>query len=67
MIVDIRQVIGAMFTLIGGILALYGAFGSAGSAGELAIDVEWGAVMVAFGAALLYLTRRSRRQARTGA
>ena len=58
--VDIRVPIGCLFTVIGALLMLQGYFGAmplqAAVAG-LNINIAWGAVLVAFGAAMLLLRR----------
>ncbi len=55
---DIRKPIGWLFSLIGVLLILQGLLGSASLQGAflgLNIDIAWGLVMAAFGAAMLLL------------
>lgn len=60
---DIRIPIGAMFAVIGSLLAVYG-LATAGSVRtyeqslSININLWWGAVMLVFGLALLYFGRR---------
>ncbi len=56
--VDIRLPIGWLFSLIGALLILQGWLGAASLQAAflgLNIDVAWGLVMAAFGAAMLFL------------
>ena len=59
---DVRTPAGVMFLILGGLLVLYGALGDPSvyqrSLG-VNINVYWGAVMIAFGAALLIWRRLS--------
>lgn len=60
---DIRVPIGAMFTILGGLLVLYGLLGDdAAYARSLGynINLAWGAVVLAFGLGMLYYGRRGR-------
>ena len=55
---DIRIPIGCLFSLIGALLILQGLLGAGSLQGAflgLNIDVAWGLVMAAFGAAMLFL------------
>jgi hypothetical protein len=57
---DIRTPIGWLFTLIGALLILQGSFGSTTLQAVVAglnIDIVWGGVLAAFGAAMLLLRR----------
>lgn len=59
---DIRLPIGALFCLIGLILVIYGALSdSAIYIRSLGININlwWGAVLLVFGAAMLYLSRNA--------
>jgi len=64
---DLRIPIGSIFTLIGMILAAFGAATNgkevlyAGSLGMNA-NLDWGPVLLAFGLAMLFLARRSHKQ-----
>jgi hypothetical protein len=61
---DIRLPIGALFTLIGLLLAGYGAatLGRPGmSPTGIPIDLVWGAILLLFGVAMLALGRRAGR------
>jgi hypothetical protein len=56
--VDIRLPIGWLFSLIGALLILQGWLGGASLQAAflgLNIDIAWGLVMAAFGAAMLFL------------
>ena len=55
---DIRAPIGGLFTLLGGMLAGYGLFGSGSSTG-MNVNLWWGLVMLVFGIVLLLLARRA--------
>jgi LPXTG-motif cell wall-anchored protein len=61
---DIRLPIGALFTIVGALLAVYGALTGAstatGSRG-LQVNAWWGAALLLFGVAMLWLARRRRR------
>jgi len=63
---DLRLPIGALFTLYGALLALYGAFGDkAQYARSLGLNVNliWGLVLLAFGLSMLIARARgSKRQ-----
>jgi hypothetical protein len=57
---DIRTPIGWLFTLIGALLILQGSFGAApmqAAVAGLNIDIAWGGVLAAFGAAMFLLRR----------
>jgi len=57
---DIRTPIGWLFALIGVLLILQGTFGAApvrAVVSGLNINIAWGAVLAAFGAAMLLLRR----------
>jgi len=60
--IDIRLPIGILFTVIGVLLLLYGAFADPAlfdrSLG-INIDCWWGGVLCLFGAVMLFLSRRS--------
>jgi hypothetical protein len=60
---DIRVPIGLLFSLIGSLLLLYGLWSeiSSGSITHLNLDTAWGAVLLIFGASMLWLARRHRR------
>jgi hypothetical protein len=61
--IDIRIPIGAMFALLGGILAVFGAVaGKEIYAKSLGVNINlwWGLVMLAFGIVMLMLGRRAR-------
>jgi hypothetical protein len=64
---DIRLPMGAFFTLIGGILAVYGLFAERAiyerSLG-FNVNLVWGLVVLVFGVWLLYLSRRGTAAAR---
>ena len=58
---DIRLPMGALFTVIGLLLVLYGLFAqSATTTLSANIDLWWGLIMFIFGALLLALARASR-------
>ena len=64
---DIRIPLGALFTLLGVVLTLFGLASSpARYRSSLGIDINlwWGLVLIAFGAAMLALAWRSRRDPR---
>jgi hypothetical protein len=62
---DIRIPIGAMFSILGALLALFGVYGAITKSEiyqkSLGINVNlwWGLVMLAFGALMFWLGRRS--------
>ena len=56
---DLRYPIGALLTLYGAILVLQGAIVGTTVVG-LNVNLDWGAIMIVFGLALLYLARRRR-------
>jgi hypothetical protein len=60
--IDIRVPLGAMFTMLGLLLAAFGAFGNKAIYEQtLGIDVnfDWGIVLLVFGVLMLYLGLRS--------
>lgn len=63
---DIRIPIGALFLIIGAMLAGLGLFGAprtlAGEALDVNIDLIWGAALAAFGVAMLALAASARRR-----
>ena len=64
---DIRLPIGLMFTLLGGLLALFGLIGDKSSLqSSLGINVNlwWGLVMLVFGVVMFLLGRRGTSTAR---
>jgi hypothetical protein len=64
---DIRTPIGLLFLLLGALLSGYGLLSDpAVYARSLGINVNlwWGMVLLAFGAAMLYLGRQGRRNGR---
>jgi hypothetical protein len=58
---DIRAPIGGLFSVLGLMLAAYGALASAANSSRegVNIDLWWGLVMLIFGVALLLLARRA--------
>ena len=60
---DIRWPLGALFTLLGALLAGYGMAAAPGSARSLGINVDlwWGLVLVIFGIVTLLSAAHSRR------
>jgi len=67
--IDIRVPIGLMFSVIGLLLVCYGAV-SEPSLYERSLGINinlwWGGVLMVFGAAMLFLSRRSLRALRRG-
>lgn len=62
---DLRLPIGALFTLYGVLLALYGAFGDKGQyARSLGLNVNliWGLVLLAFGLSMLIARATGRKR-----
>ncbi|MDA8349097.1 MAG: hypothetical protein M0038_09915 [Pseudomonadota bacterium] len=60
---DIRIPVGALFSLLGLLLAGYGLYGGAALAQRslgINIDLGWGVVMTVFGATMLLLAWRAR-------
>ena len=58
---DLRKPIGLLFTLYGVILLLYGWLGHRAPearSNQLGLDLVWGAILLLFGAGLLWLVRR---------
>jgi len=61
---DLRTPLGALFGMVGALLAAYGAatLGQPGTAPTgIPIDLVWGLVLLGFGRAMLALARRARR------
>ena len=58
---DIRLPIGLLFTVLGILLVVEGLVGG------YRVDLEWGAVMILFGSAMLALAGRAAAQRRRGA
>ncbi len=60
---DVRWPLGALFTLLGALLAGYGLAAAQGTARSLGINVDlwWGLVLVLFGGATLLSAARSTR------
>jgi hypothetical protein len=67
MLLDIRLPIGFLFLAIGVIVASRGLAPGAAAATGLPIDLIWGCVMTAFGAAMLALALAARRKRGAGA
>jgi hypothetical protein len=64
---DIRLPIGLMFTVVGGLLTVFGLFGDkSGLQRSLGINVNlwWGLVMLVFGVVMFFLGRRGTATAR---
>lgn len=64
---DVRVPIGILFCLIGAVIAAYGAMTTGDPAARptgIAIDLVWGSVMFAFGAAMLVLAGSAARRER---
>ena len=62
---DIRIPLGALFSLLGALLAGYGLIGGEALARRslgINIDLWWGVVLLVFGAAMLALAWRARRR-----
>ena len=62
---DIRIPVGALFSLLGALLAGYGLIGAEALARRslgINIDLWWGLVLLIFGAAMLALAWRARRR-----
>lgn len=60
---DIRAPIGGLFSVLGLMLAGYGAAAPQASIGVgINIDLWWGLIMLTFGVALLLLARRAMKQ-----
>jgi hypothetical protein len=58
---DLRKPLGAMFTLLGAILAVYGVMADPAiyeRSFGLDVNLIWGAVMLVFGGTMLWLGRR---------
>jgi hypothetical protein len=65
---DLRIPVGALFGVLGTLLAAYGGatLGEPGTAPTgIPIDLVWGLVLVGFGLAMLALARRARREVDT--
>ncbi len=64
---DVRWPIGGMFTLIGGLLAIYGLVSDKAMYNrslDININLWWGLVMLLFGVLMLLLARRATQEAR---
>jgi hypothetical protein len=67
---DIRVPIGAMFALLGAILAVFGLVSDKAIYGRslgININLGWGLIMLAFGLAMFWLGRRGTSAVRTSA
>ena len=65
---DIRFVIGLMFLVIGGLLTVFGALSDHDiyrRSLDINVNLWWGLVIMAFGAKLLWLSRRGRSARRS--
>ncbi len=64
---DIRYPIGLMFGIIGLVMVLYGALTGADPMYQrslgINVNVWWGAVLLVFGALMLYFARKTSREA----
>jgi hypothetical protein len=58
---DIRAPIGGLFTVLGIMLAAYGALAGEANSSRAGVNIDlwWGVVMLVFGVALLALARRA--------
>jgi hypothetical protein len=59
---DLRRPIGAMFTLLGAMLVFYGVFSRPEihqRSFSMNVNLIWGAVLLVFGASMLWLGRRA--------
>jgi hypothetical protein len=58
---DIRAPIGGLFTVLGVMLAVYGALAGEANSSRAGVNIDlwWGVVMLAFGVLLLVLARRA--------
>ncbi len=66
--IDIRLPLGALFSLLGLILILYGAVSDASRYQQslgININLDWGMVLLIFGLLMLLLARRSARSSRS--
>ena len=64
---DVRWPIGGMFTLIGGLLAIYGLVSDKAMYNrslDININLWWGLVMLVFGVVMLALARKATQEAR---
>jgi len=64
---DVRLPIGGMFTLIGGLLAIYGLVSDKAMYNrslDININLWWGLVMLVFGVLMLALARKATQEAR---
>jgi hypothetical protein len=64
---DVRVPIGGMFTLIGGLLAIYGLVSDKAMYNrslDININLWWGLVMFVFGVLMLVLARKATQEAR---
>lgn len=67
MTLDIRLPLGLLFTLIGALLVVYGiTHGPASIAGGLNVNLDWGTVLIVFGASMLLLAYRRTARAHQG-
>jgi hypothetical protein len=67
--IDIRLPLGALFSLLGLILTVYGAVSDASRYQQslgINVNLDWGMVLLVFGALMLLLGRRSARRALAG-
>ncbi len=66
--IDIRLPLGALFSLLGLILIVYGAVSDASRYQQslgININLDWGIVLLIFGLLMLLLARRSARSSRS--
>jgi drug/metabolite transporter (DMT)-like permease len=68
---DIRYPIGLMFGIIGLVMVVYGAFTGADPMYQRSLGINvnlwWGALLLVFGAAMLFFARRATKDAAGGA
>lgn len=60
---DLRLPLGLIFTLFGGMLTVFGALGSGGTSTRslgINLNLDWGVVVLLFGAWMLFLSLRAR-------
>ena len=65
MFLDIRLPIGLLFSIVGALLALFGAITKSGIGGHtlgMNVNLWWGMVLLVFGAAMLAVSYFSRRR-----
>jgi hypothetical protein len=69
--IDIRVPLGAMFTMLGSLLAAFGLFGDKAIYTQktlgINVNLDWGVVLLLFGIAMLFLGLRSRLSGRDSA